>query len=70
MLVIDGPPLDTNALARYPAGPRLFSRLAPNGTAFLDDAARPDETQAVARWREAFPRLIRGNPTCEKGASG
>ena len=67
MLVIDGPPLDTNALARYPAGPRLFPRLAPNGTAFLDDAARPDEAQAVARWREAFPHLIGGNPTCEKG---
>jgi predicted O-methyltransferase YrrM len=67
MLVIDGPPLDTNALARYPAGPKLFPRLSPNGTAFLDDAARPDETQAVARWREAFPHLIRGNPTCEKG---
>jgi predicted O-methyltransferase YrrM len=67
MLVIDGPPLDINALARYPAGPRLFPRLAPGGTAFLDDAARPDEIQAVARWRKAFPHLISGNPTCEKG---
>ena len=54
-------------LARYPAGPKLFPRLAPNGTAFLDDAARPDETQAAARWQAAFPHLIRNNPTCEKG---
>ena len=67
MLVIDGPPLDTNALARYPAGPRLLPRLAPGGAAFLDDAARPDETRAVARWQDAFPHLVRNNPSCEKG---
>ncbi|MGF7208781.1 putative O-methyltransferase YrrM [Skermanella aerolata] len=67
MLVIDGPPLDTNALARYPAGPRLLPRLAPGGAAFLDDAARPDETKAVARWQDAFPHLVRSNPSCEKG---
>jgi predicted O-methyltransferase YrrM len=67
MLVIDGPPLDINALARYPAGPRLLPRLAPGGAAFLDDAARPDETRAVARWQHAFPDLIRSNPSCEKG---
>ena len=67
MLVIDGPPLGTNALARYPAGPRLLPRLAPGGAAFLDDAARPDETEAVARWQEAFPHLVRADLSCEKG---
>jgi len=67
MLVIVGPPLPVNALARFPAGPKLFPRLAPNGAAFLDDAARPDETEAVARWRNAFPHLTRNDPACEKG---
>jgi hypothetical protein len=43
MLVIDGPLLETNALARCPAGPRLFPRLAPAG--------RPSWTTQPARMR-------------------
>jgi predicted O-methyltransferase YrrM len=57
MLVIDGPPGLTGRLARYPAGPRLLSRLRSGGSAFIDDAMRPDEKEAVRRWREEFPGL-------------
>lgn len=67
MLVIDGPPFDTNRLARWPAGPKLFPRLAPGAAVFLDDAARPDETRAVGMWMEKFPDLDRRDLTCEKG---
>jgi predicted O-methyltransferase YrrM len=67
LLVIDGPPFNVNPLARFPAGPKLFPRLAPGGAVFLDDAARPDETRAVDRWLEAFPGMDRQSPTCEKG---
>jgi predicted O-methyltransferase YrrM len=67
MLVIDGPPFNTNPLARYPAGARLFPRLAPKAAVFLDDAARPDETQAVARWMETFPEMKHHTFVCEKG---
>ena len=41
MLAIDGPPQATRALARYPAGPALFGRLAPGAAVFLDDVWQP-----------------------------
>jgi len=69
LLVIDGPPQATRRLARYPAGPLLFPRLAPGGAVFLDDAHRPDEQQALARWRAAFPQLQQSDLACEKGCA-
>lgn len=50
LLVIDGPPTATGALARYPALPILSSRLAPQTTIVLDDARRADERSTVERW--------------------
>lgn len=57
MLVIDGPPGFIQRHSRYPALPRLHHRLAAGGTVWLDDAARPDEREIVARWQVAFPDL-------------
>lgn len=54
LLVIDGPPMTTQALARYPAIPILHARFASNIKVLLDDAARPDEQAAVMRWKEQF----------------
>jgi predicted O-methyltransferase YrrM len=67
MLVIDGPPKRTGKLARWPAGPLLFARLAPGAVVLLDDAARPDEQEAVRRWRAAQPDLAFADLWCEKG---
>jgi predicted O-methyltransferase YrrM len=67
LIAIDGPPKDTGALARYPAGPALFPRLAPFGTVFLDDAKRPDERAILARWQREFPGLTQSERDCEKG---
>jgi predicted O-methyltransferase YrrM len=69
MLVIDGPPRATRTLARYPAGPLLFPRLAPGGAVFLDDALRPDEQAALARWQSEFPGLQQSALACEKGCA-
>jgi predicted O-methyltransferase YrrM len=69
LLVIDGPPQATRPLARYPAGPLLFPRLAPGGHVFLDDAARPDELAILQRWQREFPALDQSARTCEKGCS-
>ncbi|MET0322602.1 MAG: class I SAM-dependent methyltransferase, partial [Duganella sp.] len=69
LLVIDGPPQATGPLARYPAGPLLFPRLAAGATVFLDDAARPDERAAVQRWGVEFPALAQSARTCEKGCA-
>jgi predicted O-methyltransferase YrrM len=69
MLVIDGPPQATRALARYPAGPALFRRLAPGAAVFLDDARRHDEQQILRRWAEEFPEIEQRQLACEKGAA-
>lgn len=50
MLVIDGPPAGLARQARYPAIPRLLSKLAPSVTVMLDDAGREDELEIVRRW--------------------
>ena len=69
LLAIDGPPLATGAMARYPAGPVLFPRLAPHAAVFLDDAARPDERRILARWEREFPSLQQTDRSCEKGCA-
>lgn len=69
LLVIDGPPQATRALARYPAGPLLFPRLANDGWVFLDDAARDDERAILHRWLREFPQLRQSARYCEKGCA-
>ena len=67
LLVIDGPPKRTGKLARWPVAPLLFDRLAPGAIVLLDDAARPDEQEAVRRWRAANPGFAYADLWCEKG---
>ncbi|SFU46387.1 class I SAM-dependent methyltransferase [Nitrosospira multiformis] len=67
LLVIDGPPYFTRSLARYPAGPILFSSLAESAVIFLDDAARDDEKKILEIWGREFPELSQAASACEKG---
>ena len=69
MLAIDGPPMHTRSLARYPAGPVLFSHLANNAAVFLDDAAREDEQAIMNLWCTEFPELRQTSLACEKGCA-
>lgn len=57
LLVVDGPPANDDATARWPALPLLYDRLAPGAIVVVDDAGRPGEREIVRRWREAFPDL-------------
>ena len=67
LLVVDGPPDDVARLARYPALPRLLSRMAEHFTVIVDDAARPDETEMVARWKQEVPGTTSSSAPAEKG---
>lgn len=67
MLIVDGPPMTTGRLARYPALPILWPRLAPSAVIVVDDANRPDETEMVQRWMEEFPGLRLEVMAHEKG---
>jgi predicted O-methyltransferase YrrM len=53
LLIVDGPPAATGPLARYPAVPLLFDRLAADAVVVLDDAVRKDEREIAARWAAA-----------------
>jgi predicted O-methyltransferase YrrM len=68
LLFVDGPPVESSKpLARYPAGPILFPRLAPTGVVFADDTDRSGEREILQRWARAFPRLVQHAHFCEKG---
>lgn len=69
MLVIDGPPIGTSQLARYPAGPLLFGYLSSSATVFLDDADRPDERTILQRWADEFHEFAQDTRMCEKGCA-
>ena len=67
MLVIDGPPMTTQPLARYPAVPVLAGQLADGATVMLDDAARPDEREIVRRWLAEHGMSVADTLYAEKG---
>lgn len=69
LLVIDGPPEGTGAMARFPAGPLLFGRIAKGGAVILDDADRRDERRAVAAWTKQFPAFVVSKRATEKGCA-
>jgi predicted O-methyltransferase YrrM len=69
MLTIDGPPMNTRSLARYPAGPILFPRLRAHAAVFLDDSVRHDEKKILETWRDEFPELRQTYRACEKGCA-
>jgi hypothetical protein len=71
MLVVDGPPNATGALARFPALPVLGPKFAENAIVVLDDADRPEEAETVRRWL-GMPlgfANVPFVPDCEKGCS-
>jgi hypothetical protein len=68
LLVVDGPPASTASLARFPALPRLISRMSENYLVMLDDADRDEEVETIRRWMDLFPALRKEDLYCEKGA--
>jgi predicted O-methyltransferase YrrM len=53
LVICDGPPSVTPG-GRYGLLPVTAAHLAPGCVILLDDAARPDEQAALARWREEY----------------
>lgn len=54
MLLVDGPPVKTNAKARYPAMPMLAERLNDHAVVILHDAHRPSEHSILEKWKDEF----------------
>lgn len=68
LLVIDGPPKRVQKLARYPALPILFERLAQGAIIIVDDFSRPDEYEMVKRWIADYTLKVVEIHDNEKGA--
>ncbi len=69
MLVIDGPSGFIQRHSRYPAVPMLVGGFAEPCVVYLDDAARPDERESVARWLEEYPLARHQFVETERGCS-
>jgi predicted O-methyltransferase YrrM len=67
MLIVDGPPEDIAADARYAAVPLLISKLHEKSMVLVDDGARPGETQFVLKWQQNYG-LHYSSQLAEKGA--
>jgi len=57
LLIVDGPPRESDPEARYPALPLLLDHLAPDAVIVLDDALRSEEQAALGRWKTEVPGL-------------
>jgi len=68
LLFVDGPFGKVNRYARFPAGPELLPKLAPQGHVFIDDAHRKDEAELGRLWRAYYPDLGVRKLDVEKGA--
>ncbi len=69
LLIIDGPPTAAGRLARYPALPRLYSRMSQHAVIIADDTARSDETEMLKKWANEFPQFEQIDLYCEKGCT-
>ena len=68
MLVVDGPPEATQAMARYPALPLLHQRFSERSVVIMDDGQRPDEREIASRWASEFEARSSTYLELEKGA--
>jgi predicted O-methyltransferase YrrM len=57
LLIVDGPPRESDPEARYPALPALADRLADGAVVVLDDALRDEEQHALDRWKAEIPGI-------------
>ena len=69
ILVVDGPPEQTQSRARYPALPLLNKYLSDDAIVILDDAGRKEESEIVEMWLKEFPEFSHEFIRSEKGIS-
>lgn len=67
LFIVDGPPRNIAADARYPAIALTIDKLHENSHVLLDDGARPGEMEIVTQWKQKFG-LDYTYLTLEKGA--
>lgn len=69
MLIVDGPPANTQKFARFPTLPALYNRLSKNAIIVLDDTNRTDEQKIMRLWEREHPHLHIEHFETEKGTT-
>jgi predicted O-methyltransferase YrrM len=69
LVFVDGPPEASDNMARYPALPAIADRLVAGAALFMDDAHRAHERNAVALWRERYPKATFSTVATERGTA-
>ena len=59
LLFVDGPPVNTSKLARYPALAALKENLSDSALVILDDGIRKDEQEIANLWEKEFEGMER-----------
>lgn len=67
LLVIDGPPFDTQKYARFPALPLLIQHLARHAVVIVHDTKREEESTIIKRWILEFPEFSVSSLDTDKG---
>lgn len=67
LLLVDGPPVKTNAQARYPALPLLADKLSDKAVVIIHDANRHSEQKILDKWKSQFPEFSIERHRTEKG---
>lgn len=67
LLIIDGPPVKTEAFARYPALPVLEKSLSQTCTIILHDTNRKEESDIVKKWLKELPAFKASVKQTDKG---
>lgn len=67
LLIVDGPPYETQRKVRYPALPYFMPRLSSTATIIIHDAFRDDESEIVSEWLHQYPEFVKETIYSEKG---
>ncbi|MBZ0291053.1 MAG: class I SAM-dependent methyltransferase [Anaerolineae bacterium] len=68
LLIVDGPSVENQVMARYPAVPLLFQKLNPGALILVDGFSQNEEYEMVKRWIRDFHLTIVDTYATEKGA--
>jgi len=69
LLIVDGPPVKTEQMARYPALPLLKDHLSEKCTIIIHDTKRKQEEAIVNRWLREYPSFNIIKLRTDKGIS-
>lgn len=69
VLIVDGPPVKTQKMARFLALPLFYDNLSDNAHIIIDDADRESEAAVIEEWLTMYPEFNLDMRYCQKGVA-